>query len=134
MINDTIVNLIKQHCPSVKLIYLFGSRAANQATTSSDWDIAVLNTHKMHSVERWEISNLLADACHAEVDFIDLLETSTVLKMQVIEHGKLLFDKDDFAGHFEMQVLSMYNRLQESRKDIIDDFVKKTISAGANHA
>lgn len=134
MTNDKLVTLIKQHCPGVKLIYLFGSRAKGEHSTASDWDIAVLPEHKLMPIERWQISQALANHLHAEVDFIDLLDTTTVLQMQVIANGTLLFDKNQDAALFEMQVYSMYGRLQESRKDIIEKFIAQVKHQDNSHA
>ena len=132
--NDKIITLIKQFCPDVKLVYLFGSQAQGQQTAASDWDIAVLCEHKITAPKRWDISEQLANELHAEVDFIDLLETSTVLAMQVLSSGKLLFDKAAFADGFEMQVYSMYGRLQEARSEIVNEFIKTVKEKGAEHA
>ncbi|KZY73266.1 hypothetical protein A3740_19350, partial [Oleiphilus sp. HI0068] len=113
MENSELVSLIKQHLPSVKLIYLFGSRATNEARPSSDWDIAVMAEKKIPLSTLWELKELLANTCRAEVDLIDLLQSTTVLNVQIIERGQLLYDACDAAMSFETRVLSMYGRLQE---------------------
>ncbi|KZY29437.1 MULTISPECIES: nucleotidyltransferase domain-containing protein [unclassified Oleiphilus] len=123
MENSELVSLIKQHLPSVKLIYLFGSRATNEARPSSDWDIAVMAEKKIPVSTLWELKELLANTCCAEVDLIDLLQSTTVLNVQIIERGQLLYDACDAAMSFETRVLSMYGRLQEGREDIMTDFV-----------
>lgn len=123
MENSELVSLIKQHLPSVKLIYLFGSRATNEARPSSDWDIAVMAEKKIPVSTLWELKELLANTCCAEVDLIDLLQSTTVLNVQIIERGQLLYDACDAAMPFETRVLSMYGRLQEGREDIMSDFV-----------
>ncbi|KZY75061.1 hypothetical protein A3740_16200 [Oleiphilus sp. HI0068] len=122
MENSELVSLIKQHLPSVKLIYLFGSRATNEARPSSDWDIAVMAEKKIPLSTLWELKELLANTCRAEVDLIDLLQSTTVLNVQIIERGQLLYDACDAAMSFETRVLSMYGRLQEGREDIMTDF------------
>lgn len=123
MENSELVSLIKKHLPSVKLIYLFGSRATNEARPSSDWDIAVMAEKKIPVSTLWELKELLANTCRAEVDLIDLLQSTTVLNVQIIERGQLLYDACDAAMPFETRVLSMYGRLQEGREDIMSDFV-----------
>ena len=133
MKNKEIVNIIKRYFPRVKLIYLFGSRALKQHTAKSDWDIAVLNEVKIDPLERWKLSELLANECKENVDLVDLLESSTVLKMQIVEKGELLFDQHDYASSFEMQVMGMYGKLQESRKSIMDNFVAKVAAKGEKH-
>ena len=119
------IDLIKTHYPEIKLIYLFGSQAKGCSTANSDWDIALLNDRKLDPLKRWQLSEELAELLNSDVDLVDLLEASTVLQMQVITQGKLLFERDNFAASFEMQIFSMYGRLQEDRRDIIEHFIKE---------
>ena len=118
-----IVTLLANQLPTLNLVYLFGSRATNQYRVDSDWDIAIACATKLDNVERWNIAQDLAIALNADVDLVDLLDASTVLQMQVVEHGQRLFEKDDLGASFEMQVFSMYGRLQESRNDIVNNFI-----------
>ena len=127
--HSNIVNLLKREYPNTKLIYLFGSQATGGATNNSDWDIAILNDEKLASLSRWEVSELLCGELKSEVDLVDLLQASTVLQLQIITSGKLLFDANNHADAFEMQVFSMYGHLQESRRDIIDKFINETKNA-----
>jgi predicted nucleotidyltransferase len=130
MNNETLISIVKQQYPNIKLIYLFGSRANNQQTAESDWDIALLDEQKIDAMSRWRLSELLANKSGAEVDLIDLLQSTTVLNIQIVGQGKLLYDRENFADYFEMQTLSMYGRLQESRVDIIKNFVSSAIQKG----
>jgi len=107
----------------VRLIYLFGSRAKGEARTDSDWDIALMNECKIPAIDLWELKELIANEFGAEIDLIDLLQSTTVLNLQVIEHGALLYDKNSESALFETQIISMYSRLQEDRKDIVSNFV-----------
>jgi predicted nucleotidyltransferase len=131
MNNSELVSLIKKQLPSVKLIYLFGSRATNEAQPSSDWDVAVMGEQKISALALWELKEQIADACSADVDLIDLLQSTTVLNVQVIEQGKLLYDACDASMPFEVKVLSMYGNLQEGRKGIVADFVEQV--KGVSH-
>jgi len=124
-----IVNLITQHYPNTKLIYLFGSQASGQSTKSSDWDIAIFNSKKFEPLSRWDLSESLCSLLNSEVDLVDLLQASTVLQMQIISTGKLLYDANNYADAFEMQVFSMYGHLQESRSEIIESFISETKNA-----
>ena len=127
--HQKIVNLITQHYPNTKLIYLFGSQANGQSIKSSDWDIAVLNNEKLKPLSRWDLSESLCNLINSEVDLVDLLQASTVLQMQIVSTGKLLFDSENYADSFEMQVFSMYGHLQESRSEIIESFISEAINA-----
>ena len=124
-----IIDLITLHYPNVTVIYLFGSQASGKQTKNSDWDIALLTTRKLAPLARWELSESLCELLDSQVDLVDLLEASTVLQMQVITTGQVLFDKEPSAALFEMQVFSMYGRLQEGRSDIIKQFINETKNA-----
>ena len=113
-----------QPLAGLKLIYLFGSRAEGQETASSDWDIAFLADKPLPLLERWQLAQQLASELGVDVDLIDLAAASTVLRMQVIANGRLLFGEKYDSEVFETQVYSMYGRLQESRQDIVQDFIK----------
>lgn len=127
-----IIERICQSWPGVQLIYLFGSRANGSAQENSDWDIAILASMSLKNVERWQLAQALAAQLGQDVDLVDLRQASTVLQMQVIDGGQLVFGEQRDASRFEMTVISMYGRLQESRQGIINDF-KQRIS-GATHS
>ncbi|ASY78777.1 type VII toxin-antitoxin system MntA family adenylyltransferase antitoxin [Pectobacterium polaris] len=119
---DKIVSTLKKQIPDIKIIYLFGSQATGNARADSDVDIAVMATRALDPVERWELSHQLAKTVDHDVDLIDLLQASTVLKMEIVRNGKLLYDAKAAAGEFEMTTLSMYQHLQRERADIIRSF------------
>ncbi|NQY36632.1 MAG: nucleotidyltransferase domain-containing protein [Alteromonadaceae bacterium] len=126
---DKLVDLIKKEYPNVKLIYLFGSQASGQQHDKSDWDIAILNDTKLKPVNRWQLSENLAELLNSDVDLVDLLDASTVLQMQIITKGSILFGKNNYSVLFEMQVFRMYSLLQEGRKEIIANFINEAKNA-----
>lgn len=127
--HDKIVSLITQQYPNARLVYLFGSQADGTAKAGSDWDIAIAGNEKLTSMQRWQLQELLANALATEVDLIDLLDTTTVLQMQVVTSGKVIYQQNGFADDFAVQVMSMYGRLQEGRADILHNF-SRTVSGG----
>ena len=120
---DQIIAFLRQNLPDVKLIYLFGSRASGHATENSDWDLAVLNTHPIDNKQRWDLAQELASLLNSDIDLVDLIGASTVLQMQVVSQGQRLFGVVQDTDVFETQVYSMYAHLQESRREIINEFV-----------
>ncbi|MFT7412416.1 MAG: putative nucleotidyltransferase [Paraglaciecola sp.] len=118
LIND-IRSLVLEHCQSIKLIYLFGSHANNQSNPQSDIDIAILGASKFDPVTRWQWQSELAIALKNDVDLVDLLSASTVIQNQVIHHGMCIYDAANYAALFEMQVMSMYQHLNDERADIL---------------
>jgi len=118
-----IVDFLRQGLPDIQLIYLFGSRADGSQKPNSDWDIALLGQQPLDNVQRWELAQELASLLNADVDLVDLLSASTVLNMQVVSKGRLLYGEINIQDVFETKVYSMYGRLQESRQDIIEQFL-----------
>lgn len=118
-----IVAYLKQSIPDIQLIYLFGSRANGSYKSASDWDIGLLRPTKLDNVQRWELAQELASLLNNDVDLVDLLSASTVLNMQVVSKGRLLYGDINIRDVFETKVYSMYGRLQESRQDIIEQFM-----------
>lgn len=128
--HQIIVDMLITEYPSISLIYLFGSRASNSHNVNSDWDIAILTGSELDNVQRWEQAQELAEKLNSDVDLIDLYTASTVLQKQVLDNGVLLFQRDNASDVFDMKVLSMYARLQESRTELVDSFVEGLKNAG----
>jgi uncharacterized protein len=121
-----IVKLVKQALPDVLSIYLFGSATTKFARTESDVDLAVLSQHKMAPLETWELSQKIAYVIRMDVDLIDLLQASTVLRMQIVGTGKRIYCKDKLACDvFETMVYSSYAFLNEERKEILEDIKQR---------
>ena len=121
---NKLVQTVKNLAPDVRLIYLFGSQADGSSTPSSDIDIAVLLEKKLDPVARFDLEQTLAIELNQDVDLVDLLTASTVLQNQVIMHGSLLFGSENEQTKFEMQVMSMYQHLNEERADILREYLK----------
>lgn len=118
-----IIDFLRQALPDVKLIYLFGSHANGSATANSDFDMAIFPSAPLDNLQRFNLAQELAIQLDREVDLVDLLNASTVMQMQVVTTGKLLFGDPDVDVAFSAQIYSMYGRLQEDRKDIIQSFI-----------
>ena len=116
---NNIRSLVLEHCENIKLIYLFGSHASDLASDSSDIDIAILGNKKLDPVVRWQWQSELAIVLNNDVDLVDLLSASTVMQNQVIHHGLCIYDAGNNAALFEMQVMSMYQRLNDERAGIL---------------
>lgn len=80
----------------------------------------MLLTEKTPTVTRWEIQQELE--FDVDIDLIDLLAASTVMQNQIINKGTCLYDAKDYKGKFEMQVMSMYQHLNEERSSLLTAF------------
>lgn len=117
-----LISVCKQYIPDIKLLYLFGSHASNQPHSNSDIDLAILLPEKISTVTRWEIQQKLALEFNVDVDLIDLLAASTVMQNEIVNKGRCLYDVKNYKGKFEMQVMSMYQHLNEERSSLLTAF------------
>lgn len=126
---DKIIEIILKHYPNCQAIYIFGSFALVQENKSSDVDIAILLPHleakKIKSFLMSDLSYELSNALNKDVDLINLRNTTTVLQNQITDKGICIFCADEYAkNEFEMLALSFYQKLNESRKEILEDILK----------
>lgn len=120
------LNLILEQRADTQIVYLFGSRARGDAHATSDVDIAVLWDTPLAPLERFDLQEAIAGELGASVDLVDLRTASTVLRTQVLEHGRILYERDaNLRAVFEMTTLSDYARLNEARRHILED-VRRT--------
>lgn len=125
MLYQDAVATIVAALPDVAAIYLFGSRARGDSHGVSDVDIAVLGSGPLDALECFDLQQKLAGILHAPVDLVDLRSASTVLRVQVLRDAALLHDgAPNERAHFEATALGAYARLNEERREILED-VKK---------
>jgi predicted nucleotidyltransferase len=121
-LKNLIVKPLLDAIPGCQAIYRFGSWETSAQRSDSDIDIAVLPPDVLEPVRRWELAQTLASLLGRDVDLVDLLSASTVLRMQVVAHGEVLFTSNASAvEQFEDMVYSSYARLNEERRDILAD-------------
>jgi uncharacterized protein len=124
-----IIQILCCNYPNIQAIYLFGSFGTEFQTERSDVDIALL----FHPTEASEIGQLsmsesrekLEELTGRDVDLINLRLVNTVLQKEVIAADRCLYLKNQYAvDEFEMLTMSKYQKLNEERKEIIQDAVE----------
>lgn len=117
-----IVDAIRAAIPDVHAIYRFGSFERGDANAASDVDVAVLAPRRIHPVMRWEVAQAIASKLGRDVDLVDMRSATAVLRAQVLEQGRLLFDASPRErAEFETRAMSEYAHLNEERRDILRD-------------
>ncbi|MCK6691905.1 MAG: nucleotidyltransferase domain-containing protein [Thermoanaerobaculia bacterium] len=130
---NLITNALKEAIPSLKGIYLFGSRAENTARPDSDYDLAFLAPdHLLDDEALYRLRLRLAALLDADVDLIDLGQASTVLQFQIVAKGIRVFSDDDlFCDTFDLFVFSSYQHLNEGQAEILQDIrQRRSVYAG----
>jgi uncharacterized protein len=90
----TIVLHVLEQFPQVQIVYLFGSAARAQLTSSSDIDVAVAADTKLPLDTRLAIATQLSKALHREVDLVDLQDVTGEILQQSLCQGTKLLQKD----------------------------------------
>jgi len=112
--------LLRIH-PRMVALYVFGSAANGDRRGESDVDLAILNPEPIDPLQLYRDARSLEAAINVDVDLVDLVTASTVLKKEVIAGGRLLyFSNHDAALDFEARVLSEYGRYVESIGPLLD--------------
>jgi predicted nucleotidyltransferase len=122
---DRLTRELRRRLPDVVAVYVFGSRARGDATADSDFDLAVLPLRPLDPVGRWELQEALARVIGVNVDLVDLTRASTVLRVEILRDGRLLFENDEPARElFEATALGAYARLNDERREILADIAR----------
>ena len=120
---------LQKKAPRLQGIYLFGSRAAGGHRDDSDIDIAMLlhplAARQMTGLQSFTLQCDLAVELDLSVDLINLRQVNTVMQMEIIHTGELIFCADAYAcEEFEMLTLSFYQKLNEERADIMEQIIQ----------
>jgi predicted nucleotidyltransferase len=116
MVMDLLVSEVEalgQGHSEILAVYLFGSWAEGVAHARSDLDLAVLLRPEVERADyadhRWELLEELSRALHSRLDLIILNQAPPLLQFQVLQKGRLLYDRDpDLRAELEMHMLSRY--------------------------
>ncbi|MEX2400260.1 MAG: nucleotidyltransferase domain-containing protein [Rhodothermales bacterium] len=118
---ETIVEMLRRAVPLVQAIYLFGSQAKGRVHRESDIDLAILAPEPVAPEDRLDVQEELSVRFRSDVDLVDLMSASTVMRMQVVTTGSLLFEDEPAVRHFfEMRTLSAYALLNEERTGLLE--------------
>jgi len=123
------VDFLRQACPDLQAVYLFGSHARHEIRPDSDIDLAILLPAPLDLPRLAELSGTLTTRYPDftdHVDLIDLRRANPVLAMQVMESGQILYQADPAAvQEFELQSMTRYCDLQFERRDILRDVAQR---------
>lgn len=112
--------------PEVVAVYVFGSSARGESRRESDLDIAFLSQRSIDPARVFDAAQAVATKLGRDVDLVDLSRASTVMRVQVIGTGRVIYVGDRYRTDlFEMYALSDYARLQEERAESVRAFTAR---------
>jgi predicted nucleotidyltransferase len=118
---DVVVDALRRALGEGIVVYQFGSSVSGQTRHGSDLDVAVLAPRRLGATERFDLQERVAASLGRDVDLVDLQSASTVMAMQVVSTGRVLFDDVPASrGAFEDRTFSSYARLNEERRGILE--------------
>lgn len=112
--------MILDALPGLLAIYVFGSAAQGQTTEDSDLDLAVLGTEPVPPTRLYHLARSMEAQLGIDVDLVDVLTASTVLKKEVVAGGRPIHcSNGDAVLDFEARTLSEYGRYREGMESLL---------------
>lgn len=107
--------------PDVVAIYVFGSAATGHFSSESDLDLAVLGPHPYDGRRLYDVARSLEATLGLDIDLVDLITASTLLKYDVITRGRQVHCSDtEVALEFEGRSLAEHGRFIEDFAPLFD--------------
>ncbi len=124
---DTVLAAV----PDAWAVYVYGSFARGEEWPESDLDMAVLLPPNRRIPDLLELLSAVSERIHRDVDIVDLRGVGDVLRREVLESGRILFDSDpNQTLAWEASAMSRYAHYREEVRDILDDFRRTGIGYG----
>lgn len=123
-----VTEAIRHEFPDLQALYVFGSMNDGTARATSDVDLGVLLPHRRAqdagSLAMSDLRFQVEAIVHREVDLINVRLVSMVFRKEIIAGGTAVFVGDERAvAEFEMLTMSLYQKLNEERREILRDLV-----------
>jgi predicted nucleotidyltransferase len=128
---DTARDTVLAALPEVWAIYVYGSFARDEDWPDSDLDIAVLLPPEQRVPDLLQLMGDISKRIHRDVDVVDLRRVGDVLRRDVLESGRILFESDpEKVLVWEASAMTRYAHYRDEVRDILDDFRRTGIGYG----
>lgn len=120
-----LVSRIRTAWPHTLAIYAFGSQIQGTAGPESDLDLGVLVAGYADPLQLWDVRFELETLAGLPVDLLDLRAASTVMQVQVINTGRLLWGQQPDTALFECFVMREKYDLDIRRRAQMEDILRE---------
>ena len=121
-----IIKGVLECLPSVEGIYIYGSMARGEGRPDSDVDIAVVQLEPVKPDQALILRSNLGVLLGRDIDILDLRRASTEIAYQVVGDGACVWGADnENVALYENSIMSMYANLQNERREIMEDIIKR---------
>lgn len=119
---EPLVSMLQDRLPELVGVYRFGSFGTPDQRVDSDIDLGLLANAPLDPVALFDLAGELATHAHRDVDLVDMIRCSTVMRAQIVTTGECIFCNDKFrCENFADMALSRYAHLNEARRGILED-------------
>ena len=120
---DTARDTVLATLPEVWAVYVYGRFARDEDWPDGDLDIAVLLPPEQRVPDLLQLMGDISNRIHRDVDVVDLRRAGDVLRREVLESGRSLFESDpERVLVWEASAMTRYAHYREEVRDILDDF------------
>jgi uncharacterized protein len=128
---DTARDTVLATLPEAWAVYVYGSFARGEDWPDSDLDIAVLLPPEQRIPDLLKLIGDISKHIHRDADVVDLRRVGDVLRREVLESGRSLFESDpEKVLAWEASAMSQYAHYREEVRGILDDFRRTGIGYG----
>lgn len=119
---DSLLAVLQSRLPGLIAVYRFGSFGTLKERPDSDIDLGLQPDRPLDPVDVFYLAAELATLAGREVDLVDMIRCSTVMRAQIVATGDVIFCRDRHrCEDFAATAYSRYAHLNEARRGILQD-------------
>lgn len=131
--SELITQVVRDVLPGASAAWLFGSAAKGHWHEGSDLDLAVSMPQPFSPADRREAAERMINILGIEVDLLDFHQLHTVMQVQIIHTGRLLFTTDPVAlAQYQGFLHTEYQNIQQWRQPMMAQLADRLARQGAS--
>lgn len=117
-----LLQALSSRLPGLVAVYRFGSFGTADERVDSDIDLGLQPDHPLDPVAVFRMAAELATLAGRDVDLVDMIRCSTVMRARIVATGEVVYCNDRYrCEDFATTAYSRYAHLNEARRGILED-------------